>query len=71
MKQIVSLENLSCQNCAKHVTEHFLKLDGVRQVQVDLDGHTALVETDQALTADQYQSALAKTIYKVRAVDPA
>ena len=26
MKQIVTLENISCQNCVKHVTEHFLKL---------------------------------------------
>ncbi len=24
MKQIVHVENMSCQNCVKHVTNHFL-----------------------------------------------
>ena len=37
MKQIVTLENISCQNCVKHVTEHFLNLEGVSDVQIDLD----------------------------------
>lgn len=40
MKQIVTLENISCQNCVKHVTDH-------------------------TYSAEDYQAALAKTIYKV------
>ena len=35
MKQIITLENISCQNCVKHVTEHFLKMEGVSDVQID------------------------------------
>jgi copper chaperone CopZ len=33
MKQTLKLKNLSCQNCVKHVTNHFLDLDGVEEVQ--------------------------------------
>ena len=29
MKQTIQLENLSCQNCVKHVTQHFLSMEGV------------------------------------------
>ena len=32
MKQTVQLENLSCQNCVKHVTKHFLSMEGVSDV---------------------------------------
>ena len=58
MKQIVTLENISCQNCVKHVTDHFQTLKGVSGVQIDLD-------TDHTYSAEDYQAALAKTIYKV------
>ena len=65
MKQIITLENISCQNCVKHVTEHFLKLEGVSDVQIDLDTKVATVTTDHIYSAEDYQAALTKTIYKV------
>lgn len=65
MKQTVQLENLSCQNCVKHVTDHFLKIEGVSEVAVDLESKTAQVTADRPLAAEDYQAALAKTIYKV------
>ena len=48
MKQTIKLENLSCQNCVKHVTKHFEQLAGVSEVTIDLASQTALVETSQA-----------------------
>ena len=47
MKQTVQLENLSCQNCVKHVTQHFLSMEGVSDVAVDLEKQTAQVTTDK------------------------
>ena len=41
MKQTIRLENLSCQNCVKHVTQHFLSMEGVSDVVVDLEKQTA------------------------------
>ncbi|MDL2433100.1 heavy metal-associated domain-containing protein [Streptococcus cristatus] len=68
MKQTIQLENLSCQNCVKHVTQHFLSMEGVSDVTVDLDKQTAVVIADRSLSAEDYQAALSKTIYKVLAV---
>ena len=68
MKQTVQLENLSCQNCVKHVTQHFLSMEGVSDVTVDLDKQTAEIITESPLTVEDYQAALSKTIYKVLAV---
>ena len=68
MKQTVQLENLSCQNCVKHVTKHFLSMEGVSDVTVDLDKQTAEIITESPLTVEDYQAALSKTIYKVLAV---
>lgn len=69
MKQTVQLENLSCQNCVKHVTQHFLSMEGVSDVTVDLDKQTAEIITESPLTVEDYQAALGKTIYKVLAVE--
>jgi len=68
MKQTVQLEKLSCQNCVKHVTQHFLSMEGVSDVTVDLDKQTAEIITESPLTVEDYQAALSKTIYKVLAV---
>ena len=68
MKQTVQLENLSCQNCVKHVTQHFLSMEGVSDVTVDLDKQTVEIITESPLTVEDYQAALSKTIYKVLAV---
>ena len=68
MKQTVQLENLSCQNCVKHVTQHFLSMEGVSDVVVDLEQQTAEIIADRSLSAEDYQAALSKTIYKVLAV---
>ena len=54
MKQIVQLENLSCQNCVKHVTQHFLSMEGVSDVAVDLEQQTAHVTTYKHNVASDY-----------------
>ena len=68
MKQTVQLENLSCQNCVKHVIQHFLSMEGVSDVAVDLEKQTAQVTTDKLYGAADYETALAKTIYRVLGV---
>lgn len=68
MKQTIQLENLSCQNCVKHVTKHFLSMEGVSDVAVDLEKQTAEIIADRSLSVEDYQAALSKTIYKVLAV---
>ncbi len=65
MKQTLKLKNLSCQNCVKHVTNHFLDLDGVEEVKIQLDQQLAEVETSMAYDLKRYQEVLDDTIYEV------
>ncbi|HEM2515999.1 TPA: heavy-metal-associated domain-containing protein [Streptococcus suis] len=65
MKQTLKLKNLSCQNCVKHVTNHFLELDGVEEVKIQLEKQLAEVETTVAYDLEQYQEVLEDTIYEV------
>ncbi|WP_105257289.1 heavy-metal-associated domain-containing protein [Streptococcus suis] len=65
MRQTLKLKNLSCQNCVKHVTNHLLDLDGVEEVNIQLDQQLAEVETSVAYDLEQYQEVLEDTIYEV------
>ncbi|HFI0708139.1 TPA: heavy-metal-associated domain-containing protein [Streptococcus suis] len=65
MKQTLKLKNLSCQNCVKHVTNHFLDLDGVEEVKIQLDQQLAEVGTSVAYDLKRYQEVLDDTIYEV------
>ena len=65
MKQTLKLKNLSCQNCVKHVTNHFLDLDGVEEVKIQLDQQLAEVETSVAYDLKRYQEVLDDTMYEV------
>ncbi|HFI0116262.1 TPA: heavy-metal-associated domain-containing protein [Streptococcus suis] len=65
MKQTLKLKNLSCQNCVKHVTNHLLDLDGVEDVNIQLDQQLAEVETSVVYDLEQYQEVLDDTIYEV------
>ncbi|CYV88103.1 heavy-metal-associated domain-containing protein [Streptococcus suis] len=65
MKQTLKLQNLSCQNCVKHVTNHLLDLDGVEEVKIQLEEQLAEVETSVAYDLEQYQEVLDDTIYEV------
>ncbi len=39
-----TVEGMSCEHCAKTVTEALQEVDGVQSAQVDLDNKTARVE---------------------------
>ncbi|HEM3481803.1 heavy-metal-associated domain-containing protein [Streptococcus suis] len=65
MKQTLKLKNLSCQNCVKHVTNHLLDLDGVEEVNIQLEEQLAEVETSVVYDLEGYQEALEDTIYEV------
>ncbi len=68
MKQIVEVENMSCQNCVKHVTAHFLGLEGVSEVGINVDTKEATVTTDVLYSLDEYQASLEDTVYEAVAV---
>lgn len=62
--QTIKLNNLSCQHCVKHVTEHFKTLPGVAEVTIDLDQQVATVETSIYHYLADYQDSLADMVYE-------
>lgn len=68
MKQIILVENMSCQKCVKHVREHFLTLEGVSTVDVILDKKEVAVTTDTQHSLDDFQASLEDTVYEAVAV---
>lgn len=47
MKQVFSVQGMSCNHCAKAVTKAVQQLDPQAQVQVDLEGKKVEVESTQ------------------------
>lgn len=62
--QTIKLTNLSCQNCVKHVTEHFKNMSGVVEVAIDLHQQVARIETTTHYSLSDYQASLADTVYE-------
>ena len=56
MKQVFDVQGMSCNHCAKAVTQAIKQLDPQAQVQVDLPGKKVEVESLQP------REAIAKTI---------
>ena len=56
MKQVFDVQGMSCNHCAKAVTQAVQQLDPQAQVQVDLPGQKVEVESTQA------REAIAKAI---------
>ena len=56
MKQVFSVEGMSCKHCVKAVTQAVQKLDPQAQVQVDLPAKAVVIESLEA------REALAKAI---------
>lgn len=65
MKQVFDVEGMSCNHCAKAVTQAVQQLDPQAQVQVDLAGKKVEVESTQARKA--IAQAIADEGYQVGA----
>ncbi len=71
MSQIkLSVQGMSCENCAKHVTEALEKVPGVTKVTVSLRDNTAEVElgTDAGDVTPQLLQAVEQAGYEAQVV---
>ena len=46
MKREIKIEGMSCAHCVKRITDALLKIEGVTNVDIDLEKKTALVESN-------------------------
>ena len=64
----ISVDGMSCANCARHVKEALAGLEGVAQVEVSLEKKLATVEGGDGLTDQQIRGALDEEGYEVTAI---
>ena len=65
MRQTISVTGMTCQNCVRHVREALAALPGVQSAQVDLDSHSATLETDREVPRTELSAALDEAGYEL------
>ncbi|HEY8322000.1 MAG TPA: heavy metal-associated domain-containing protein [Candidatus Baltobacteraceae bacterium] len=54
---------MTCENCARHVTDALAGVPGVRAARVDLAGGTATIDADAGVSREAIAAALADEGY--------
>ena len=54
---------MTCENCARHVTDALLGVPGIRAARIDLAGGTATIDTTTDVARDAIAAALADEGY--------
>ncbi|MFN8470934.1 MAG: heavy-metal-associated domain-containing protein [Anaerolineae bacterium] len=71
-KVVLNVPDISCQHCAKTVTEALTPIEGVRTVQVDVPAKQIKVEYDETVVnLDAMKVALQEEDYPVASAVPA
>lgn len=63
-KQIVNIEGMMCEGCARTVTNILEKLPGVKKVKVSYQKGIAEVKAEAPLSGEEYKNALGETHFK-------
>ncbi len=63
--QTVQIKGMSCQHCAKAVTDALLKLDGVTNAEVSLENGEARIEEETSVDREAIETAVRNAGYEV------
>jgi len=69
MKKKLIIEGMTCENCAKHVTEALEEIPGVKEVNVDLDSMSAEVELNYDIDDEEFKFVLDDMGYELVEVE--
>ena len=69
MKKTLIIEGMSCQHCAKHVTEALKGIPGVESVKVDLASMSAEVELNRQVSEAEFKSVIDEAGYELVKVE--
>lgn len=61
-----TVKGMTCMNCANHVKEALLKVDGVTSAKVDLEQKKATIEADSTVTDKALKDAVSDAGYKAK-----
>ncbi len=71
MKKTLSIEGMTCHNCVRHVTEALEGVDGVSDVNVNLEEKNVELTAAESVSDEALKSAVKEAGYKVTSVDGA
>lgn len=65
MKKKILIDGMSCQHCVKHVNDALVELNGVTNVNVDLDSKSAVIEVSSDVKDEEIKDAIEDAGYDV------
>lgn len=65
MKQIISIEGMSCNHCVNHVKAALSSIDGIKKIKVDLHKKNAMIECNDEINEDLIIQSIKDIGYKV------
>ena len=65
MKKTINIKGMSCMRCVNHVTNELKKVEGVSDIQINLDEKKAVVEIEQCTSDDSLKAAVEEAGYEV------
>ncbi len=68
MKKTLSIEGMTCHNCVRHVTEALDGIEGVSDVNVNLEEKNAELTAGENVSDSALASAVKEAGYKVTSV---
>lgn len=68
-KLIVNVDGMSCNNCAKHVNKALSEIEGVKEVDVNLEGKQAEVSYEGNIEEETLKSAIDEAGYEYKGIE--
>jgi copper chaperone CopZ len=65
MKNILTIEGMSCMNCVKQVHNALMEVPGVISVNIDIKTETAFVETTEHIDDNKIKDVLDSNGYEL------
>ncbi len=69
MKKNIRIEGMTCGNCVKHVKEALSELEGVTEVDVNLDTKTAVLEASGDVSDEDIKATIDDVGYAVVGIE--
>lgn len=69
MKKKISIEGMTCNHCVGRVNKALSGMDGVSEVDVNLEEKRALVTLDKDITDEQFKTEIENTGYKTTGIE--
>lgn len=60
---VVEIDGMKCANCAKHMRDAFMELEGVKKVEIDLEKRCATITSKSELSEESLKEKVNQAGY--------